>query len=566
MEEISVTYDGWTLRGGVRLPFQGTIDHVALASGASAQGIALSASGWEGKLAGVELSGDTVLENGRPARGALEIALRDLGLHDTDHLRAVESVEGTVRLTQGSAGGFDLSLHLPRGELLWNRLFIDLTAHPLALQVAASPGPEDLRVESGEIGLGGVGRASLAGTTVRAGTGRLQLEFDLPDVAAAYRVALRDPLQQSYAVLAGSELTGALKGRIVVVPGARGVQSLRGRLLFDGGHLRTADPVVELREIHADVPLILGETIAGSDLGERGEIRVGHIRAGRVAIPDGLVLPVGVRPDRIQVDEPVSIGVLGGTVRLTGVDVGVGPGVPLRAHFGLSIDGIELEELAEAMSWPIFTGTVTGTIPSVAVTSEEMTTEGQIEMSLFDGAVRIDRVRMSGLGSSVPALELDLGFQRLSLTALTRVLPIGQISGTIEGAIRNLSLVDGQPVAFDAWMKTMPSDEPKRISVAAIRKISILGSGADPLFQGILGFFDEYRYAKMGFRCRLRNDVFTLEGVETHDGKEYLVVGTRPPPQVNVISHNQRIAFSEMVRRLQRLRERDAIPKQEEGT
>jgi hypothetical protein len=283
-------------------------------------------------------------------------------------------------------------------------------------------------------------------------------------------------------------------------------------------------------------------------------------------MPDGLVVPMAVRPDRILVDEPVSIGVLGGSIVVTGLGGEVGPGVPLRANFGVTVDGIELEALAEAMRWPVFTGSVTGAIPKVAVTSEEMTTEGEVRMSLFDGTVRIHRVRMSELGSSVPALELDLEFDRLSLTELTRVLPVGRISGTIKGAIENLSLVDGQPVAFDAWMETVPSDEPQRISVAAIRKISILGAGTDPFFQGILGLFDEYRYAKMGFRCRLRNDVFTLEGVETRDGKEYLVVGTRLPPQVNVVSHNQRIAFSEMVRRLRRLGEREATPKEEEGT
>jgi len=565
MEDLSVTDGGWTLRGDARLPFHGAIDHLTLTPGAAAQGLALSAPGWEGKLASVELSGDALLEDGRPARAALDIGLRGFGLHDADYLRAVEGLEGTVRLARKNSGDFDLSLHLPRGELLWNRLFVDLAAHPLVGQLAVSSGSEDLRVESGEIGLGGVGRASLGGTTVRAGAHQLQLDFDVTDVAAAYRLAVRDPLQQSYAVLGGSELTGGLEGRMAIVPSAQGLHVLRGRLRFHGGQFRTADPVVELRDIHADVPVALGKTIDGSDLSERGEIRIGHIRTGKVSIPDGLYLPMSVRPDRIHVDEPVAIGVLGGSVVVTGLDTEVGPGVPLRAHFGLSIDGIALDELAEAMSWPTFTGSVTGAIPSVTVTAEEIATDGQIQMSLFDGTVRIDRVRMGGLGSSVPALELDLEFHRLSLTALTGVLPIGQISGTMEGAVRNLSIVDGQPVAFDAWMETVPSDEPQRISVAAIRKISILGSGADPFFHGILGFFDEYRYAKMGFRCRLRNDVFTLEGVETRDGKEYLVVGTRLPPQVNVISHNQRIAFSEMMRRLQRLGERDSSPK-EEGT
>jgi hypothetical protein len=94
---------------------------------------------------------------------------------------------------------------------------------------------------------------------------------------------------------------------------------------------------------------------------------------------------------------------------------------------------------------------------------------------------------------------------------------------------------------------------PQRVSVAAIRQLSILGgSGGDPLSHGILSFFDEYRYAKMGFRCNLRNDRFTLRGVEEFDGKDYLIVGSVMPPRVNVISHNQTISFSQMIRRLER--------------
>jgi hypothetical protein len=56
----------------------------------------------------------------------------------------------------------------------------------------------------------------------------------------------------------------------------------------------------------------------------------------------------------------------------------------------------------------------------------------------------------------------------------------------------------------------------------------------------------------MGFRCNLRNDRFTLRGVEEFDGKDYLVVGSVMPPRVNVISHNQTISFSQMIRRLER--------------
>jgi hypothetical protein len=137
---------------------------------------------------------------------------------------------------------------------------------------------------------------------------------------------------------------------------------------------------------------------------------------------------------------------------------------------------------------------------------------------------------------------------------MTDTLEIGHVSGVVRGRLENLEIVERQPVRFEAWMETVARpDVPQRVSVTAIRQLSILGgSGGDPLSHGILSFFDEYRYAKMGFRCSLRNDRFTLHGIEQLDGKDYLVVGAVMPPRVNVISHNQTISFSQMIRRLER--------------
>jgi len=45
----------------------------------------------------------------------------------------------------------------------------------------------------------------------------------------------------------------------------------------------------------------------------------------------------------------------------------------------------------------------------------------------------------------------------------------------------------------------------------------------------------------------------SIRGVESEGDKEYLVVGSWLPPTVNVVSHTQSIAFSELLRRLERI-------------
>ena len=74
------------------------------------------------------------------------------------------------------------------------------------------------------------------------------------------------------------------------------------------------------------------------------------------------------------------------------------------------------------------------------------------------------------------------------------------------------------------------------------------------MYSGLAGFFDSFRYSKLGFKATLKNDRLTLRGVESEGDKEYLVVGSWLPPTVNVVSHTQSIAFSELLRRLERIK------------
>jgi hypothetical protein len=61
----------------------------------------------------------------------------------------------------------------------------------------------------------------------------------------------------------------------------------------------------------------------------------------------------------------------------------------------------------------------------------------------------------------------------------------------------------------------------------------------------------------LGFKAHLKNDRLTLRGVESRGDQEYLVVGSFLPPTVNVVSHTQVIAFSELLRRLERINKND---------
>ncbi|HEX2227770.1 MAG TPA: hypothetical protein VHM64_11550, partial [Candidatus Binatia bacterium] len=152
----------------------------------------------------------------------------------------------------------------------------------------------------------------------------------------------------------------------------------------------------------------------------------------------------------------------------------------------------------------------------------------------------------------------DARFRDISLEEASKTFAFGQISGILEGRVNNLVITAGQPSEFRANVQTVEKRGiSQRISVESLNKITVLSSGNDAggLYGGIASFFDTFRYSKLGFKATLKNDKLTLHGVESREDGEYLVVGSFIPPTVNVVSHTQVIAFSELLRRLAQIQE-----------
>jgi hypothetical protein len=231
-------------------------------------------------------------------------------------------------------------------------------------------------------------------------------------------------------------------------------------------------------------------------------------------------------------------------------------GNPKAMSFALDIRLLQLQELTDALGWPRFTGTLSGAIPQIRSMTDTLRSEGQVHADLFGGQLRIDQMEIDNLFSAIPSLKLAARFQNIRLEQVSDTFAFGKISGILEGAVNDLVITEGQPASFQAQAQTVERPESSQwISVEALNKITILSSGQDSnvLYGSLAALFDNFRYSKMGFKASLRNDKLILRGVESRDGKEFLVIGTLLPPTVNIVSHTQEIGFSELLRRLKRI-------------
>lgn len=235
-----------------------------------------------------------------------------------------------------------------------------------------------------------------------------------------------------------------------------------------------------------------------------------------------------------------------GTLAVT--DIGT-PQMSMR--FAADIEPISLPPLCRAFGWPEFSGRIGGRIPGVELDGNELTVKGDIEASVFDGSIVMSHLRLIDPLGKWPRLFADVRGRNLDLELVTRAFAVGSITGRLDADILGLELFGWSPVAFDARLETPEGDRSRhRISAKAVKELSNVGGGgggvAQALQSGVLQFFDEYSYDKLGIRCRLANDVCLMSGVEPAPNGYYIVKG-RGLPRIDIIGNQGRVNWRQLV-------------------
>jgi hypothetical protein len=178
--------------------------------------------------------------------------------------------------------------------------------------------------------------------------------------------------------------------------------------------------------------------------------------------------------------------------------------------------------------------------------------DGEILVNTAGGKIRFQNIWIEPL-APMPRFGADVVFHDLDLAQLSDAAQFGHITGKLTGHIHNLIMSGSQPESFKLVMENdSKAPGPKKISLEAVEKISILGGGGSIPFFGRM--FKEYPYRRIGISCNLNNDLFTLHGLIKKDGKEYLVERGLIRG-VNVINRNPdgKISFKDMLDRLKRI-------------
>ncbi|MBL1322099.1 MAG: hypothetical protein COA63_013725 [Methylophaga sp.] len=218
---------------------------------------------------------------------------------------------------------------------------------------------------------------------------------------------------------------------------------------------------------------------------------------------------------------------------------------------------ISMEQVSEALGWPLLHGKLSGVIPNVSYNNKSIKVNGALTVNLFEGSTVISNLQLDQPFGALPQLYADVDLKNMNLSILSQTFDFGEITGKLEGKIQGLRLANWRPVQLDAYFATPENDKSRhKISQQAINNLSKVGGGIGGALQrSFLRFFEDFSYKRLGLSCKLRNEVCEMSGVGEAENGYYIVKGGGFPPRINVVGYTRRVDWPDLIDRLKAVSE-----------
>lgn len=227
------------------------------------------------------------------------------------------------------------------------------------------------------------------------------------------------------------------------------------------------------------------------------------------------------------------------------------------------VEPVSMSQLTEAVGLPVMAGVLSASLPGLRVRPGEVSLDGALVISVFDGYLEVTGLQLVEPGGVAPHLYADVIVRNIDLSQLTDTFSFGSITGFVDADIFGLELARWRPVRFDAQLRSSPGSYPRRISQRAVQSIGALGGpgAALAIQRGFLGLFETFGYREIGLSCQLSGGVCVMGGLDTRSaGDGFTIVRGGGIPALDVVGYNRRVDWEELLNRLQRVIKTNAAP------
>ena len=442
----------------------------------------------------------------------------------------------------------DTGLHIEvagkQGQVLVNPVLLDFGKNPLALDVHGKLKGDVFAVDSirlsqtNLIELTGAGSVKLAGEVpVIDGDFKLA-KFEFP---AAYSSYMQITLATT-SVLSDLKSSGSLSGEL----------SMRGNAITA---LHVAPKELELHDTKGrlDLSRVNGDIYWNPEGGAnpRGS-KLAWAAGGAYGLSGGAAaLEFLLQGTGFELTRPTKLPVFDGALAIDTFVI-ANPGASnMEVAFKGNVEPISMQMLAKAFGWPEFSGTLAASIPGVTLKDNLLVFQGNVESQVFGGRIVGSNIRLKDPLGRFPEFFADVRARDLDLGLLTQTFEVGSITGKLEVDVLGMELFGWSPTAFNARLATPKGDKSRhRISAKAVSSLSNVGGGGGGVVQalqsGVLRFFDEYNYDKLGITCKLVGDVCEMSGIEPA-GVGYYIVKGAGLPRIDIIGSQGRVNWAQLL-------------------
>jgi hypothetical protein len=457
---------------------------------------------------------------------------------------------------------FLADVDLSTGESLWNEYYVDWSQSPFRMKLAGIyhiplRKLDDLFIETS---LFSEGRINVKGSMSFQESSLLDLSISASklNLGSLYTFLSQGQPIEEYALALGGDTEAQVR-----LQQENGRLSLEGRFGIKDGSIKNEDKKLLIDGMQVEIPFYY-ENPVQKNSGKDPELRKGYFSVNTFESPSLSIAP-------FQLDfhagknmfklEPLILDVFDGKAALGESVFSIDPEIPsINGTLSFSLSGLDLSKLPVESEQFSLSGTVRADFPRVMLNPDEILTEGEAEVEMFDTSIFVENIKITKPFTKNRTISCDIKFDDLNLEMLTNSIPFGRVTGILKGEIKNLAFSYGQPESFILSMESVKEKGvSQKFSLGAVNDLSIISSGEGSQLssnKGLTRFVSDFGYTKIGISCSLKNDIFTLNGTIREKGVEYLVKRSWlfGISVVNKKTRNK-IRFKDMMDRLKRIGE-----------
>ncbi len=356
---------------------------------------------------------------------------------------------------------------------------------------------------------------------------QLDIDIEVKELSneAFFETFVKDTIEYSNPELFSSKIDGESNASFSI-KGNNNELSIDGRFNTRELNFEYGNASIEKVNVNLPISIVYPGSIALIQKSEIPDLQYGTIEFRKLFFGpleiDGIKIHPIIISNNFFIKEPFHIQVFDGIIDIKNLSVENAINHDRKIKLEFQCNNINLEEMSTTYDLTPLEGTLNSSIISFQQHKQELYSKDEIRINLFGGNITISNLTinnylktMKEIGFSAEVKHLDLG--KMSDT----YREWGNITGIMNGHIKNFKLVAGEPSSFELEMKTEKQPDIKQIVSTKFLKNFVPGIGKVLDKVGLT----KYKYTVMGLRAILENDYIKLQGAVREGEKELFMKG-----------------------------------------